>query len=222
MARKITNVKNVISKYSTIIFDFDGTLVNTEPAHNKGHKIMLETLVGHPIDNVEEIIESYLYLRDSIIFDDFIKIFSLQCDKSKMFELKRKAVLDILLNDDSNTLKYLDDIYSLRSEHRYYILSNNHKSFIEEVLASKGYSDFAIEIFAMEDMNLTKDYFLDHIDDYISGVDKDSLLICEDSESFIKYLVEHKYDVLAVEGEFNEGKVECAKYIIRDGFKKGE
>ena len=219
MARIIKNVKNLINKYDTVIFDFDGTLVNTEPAHNVGHKVMLETLVGHPIPDVEAFIEKYLYMRDSVIFDEFKKEFGLTCDTSLMFELKRNAVLDILLKDDSNTLKYLDDIYSIRNGHNYYILSNNHKSFIETVLEAKGYGDFAKNIFAMEDMNLTKDYFLEHIEDYIPSIDKDSLLICEDSEIFIQYLVEHGYDVLAIEGEFNKGKVNNARYIIKDGFK---
>ena len=102
---------------------------------------------------------------------------------------------------------------------KYYILSNNHKSFVEEVLEKKGYSKYIDAIFCMEDMSLTKDVFLDNIDTYISsGIDKENLLICEDSVTFIKYLVDNGYNVLSVEHRYNRGRVGNAKYIIKDGF----
>ena len=219
MARKITNIKNVIKKYNTIIFDFDGTLINSEPAHNEGHRVMLETIIGKPIPNFKDFVEMYIGKRDSVIFEEFKEIFHLDCDTSLMFDLKRRAVLDILLNDDKCMLKYIDDIFSAKDNRRYYILSNNHKSFIEEILDKKGYCQYIDQIFCMEDMNTNKEYFLEHIDDYISDVDKSSLIICEDSVPFIKYLVDNGYDTLAVESEFNLGRVNNAKYIIKDGFE---
>ena len=71
MARTIKNVKNIINKYDTIIFDFDGTLINSEPAHNLGHKIMLETLLGHQIPDFESFVDNYIGKKDSIIFEEF-------------------------------------------------------------------------------------------------------------------------------------------------------
>ena len=219
MARTIKNVKNVINKYNTVIFDFDGTLINSEPAHNLGHKIMLETLLGHQIPDFESFVDNYIGKKDSIIFEEFKDIFHLTCDTSTMFDLKRNAVLNILLNDPNSMNKYIEDIFSAKGNKKYYILSNNHKSFVEEVLEKKGYSKYIDAIFCMEDMSLTKDVFLDNIDTYISsGIDKENLLICEDSVPFIKYLVDSGYNVLSVEHRYNRGRVGNAKYIIKDGF----
>ena len=109
MARSIKNVKNVIDKYNTIIFDFDGTLINSEPAHNEGHRIMLETLLGHKIPDFDSFVDSYIGKKDSIIFEEFKEYFNLSCDTATMFELKRNAVLDILLNDNDCMLKYIED-----------------------------------------------------------------------------------------------------------------
>ena len=219
MARTIKNVKNVIDKYNTIIFDFDGTLINSEPAHNEGHRIMLETLLGHKIPDFDSFVDSYIGKKDSIIFEEFKEYFNLSCDTATMFELKRNAVLDILLNDNDCMLKYIEDIFAAKNDKKFYILSNNHASFIEEILTHKGYRKYIDNIFCMEDMNMTKDVFLNDINSYIQGIDKSSLLICEDSVPFIKYLVEHGYDVLSVEHRFNRGSVSNAKYIIKDGFK---
>ena len=219
MARSIKNVKNVINKYDTIIFDFDGTLINSEPAHNLGHKIMLETLLGYEIPDFESFVDSYIGKKDSIIFEEFKEIFHLTCDTSTMFDLKRKAVLDILLNNPHSMNKYIEDMFAAKGNKSYYILSNNHKSFVDEVLEKKGYSKYIDAIFCMEDMSLTKDVFLDNVSSYIKGgVDKDTLLICEDSVPFIKYLVENGYNVLSVEHRYNKGQVSNAKYIIKDGF----
>ena len=219
MARSIKNVKNILNKYNTIIFDFDGTLINSEPAHNLGHKIMLETLLGYEISDFESFVDSYIGRKDSVIFEEFKEIFHLTCDTSIMFDLKRKAVLDLLLNNPHSMNKYIEDIFAAKDNKRYYILSNNHQSFVEEVLEKKGYSKYIDAIFCMEDMSLTKDVFLDNISTYIKGgVDKENLLICEDSVTFIKYLVDNGYNVLSIEHRYNRGQVNNAKYIIKDGF----
>lgn len=65
MAIKMTNLKTLVSNKTAILFDMDGTLVNTEPLHARAAGIVLADL-GIKID-LEAIIDQFYGMTDHVV-----------------------------------------------------------------------------------------------------------------------------------------------------------
>ena len=58
-----------LDNFDTLIFDFDGTLINSEPYHKVAHSKVLSMILNKEINLTDKQFERYVGKRDNEIFE---------------------------------------------------------------------------------------------------------------------------------------------------------
>lgn len=72
-----------LKDFEIYIFDFDGTLINSEPFHKKAHNLMLNEIFGKEIVLTDQMFSKYIGKSDIQIYDEYKLIFMLILTKIK-------------------------------------------------------------------------------------------------------------------------------------------
>ena len=65
------------NKYDTFIFDFDGTLINSEPYHKIAHSKVLSLILNRKVELTDEDFSRYIGKNDNEIFEMYKKDFNI-------------------------------------------------------------------------------------------------------------------------------------------------
>lgn len=72
-----------LKDFEIYIFDFDGTLINSEPFHKKAHNLVLNEILGKEIVLTDQMFSKYIGKSDIQIYDEYKLIFMLILTKIK-------------------------------------------------------------------------------------------------------------------------------------------
>lgn len=196
-----------------VIFDFDGTLVNTEPIYTKSLVITAKKLgvledvdfasmAGYQTKDMDRIIRETHYVPDNF-FDTAGKTFhEILKTETKVFDgvmetLERLKNLPLAIASNSN-VNYVKDIANNMGISKYIKYYSNHN----DKLRAKPYPDVFLNAFDLLNSNEQK------------KINKDNIIIIEDSIAGITAAKKTGIKSFAVTNSFVRNELKEADFII--------
>ena len=116
------------------LFDFDGTLMDSEKYHKKAHSKVLSIILNKEFKMTDKIFSKYVGNTDDVIFDMYKKDFNIDFDKEKMITLKVSISKKFLMNKKAKIFKYFYKLRKKLPEKEFYIVTNQQKEFLVDIL----------------------------------------------------------------------------------------
>lgn len=134
------------------VFDFDGTIANTEPLHWKTHQQLLS---DYGVTLTEQHIQSYIGKNDFQIFSAMEKDFNIPLgDKKELKEKRLKLFLDLI--HKVNLKPFPNIVTDIKENEENYILSSQAKFVVEQLLSEWNLLKYFKSIISLENSNQSK------------------------------------------------------------------
>lgn len=134
------------------VFDFDGTIANTEPLHWKTHQQLLS---DYGVTLTEQHIQNYMGKNDFQIFSAMEKDFDINLgDKKRLKEKRLKLFLDLV--HKVNLKPFPNIVADIKGNKENYILSSQAKFVIEQLITEWGLLQYFKSIISLENSNESK------------------------------------------------------------------
>lgn len=197
----IEKLKKIISKdYKVLLFDFDGTLLNSEPKHFLAYKKTIEEIFPKEKFTFEQF-KKFIGHNDEEIYG-YISQFS-NIDVKEKIDIKKRYSLELLKEDDVKIFDYFDEIVKNFKNLEFVIVSNQDEHIITEVLKIKGIYDCFSKIVSMPQVRINK---LDYLRDLKqnTGYEISQAMLFEDSARVVNYCHDLGYKTIAVINNYNK------------------
>lgn len=189
------------NEYDTFVFDFDGTLLNSEPYHKLAHSKVLSLILNKEINLTDEEFSRYIGKNDKEIFEMYKSDFEVDFDKEYMIN-KKVEIAEKLLEDESvKIFDYFYDLIKEKRDRKFYVVSNQNENILFPILKNKNIINYFDDIFCLSKMDVNKYDFYININQYIPELN--NCIVFEDDVNVLKFLEDRGYTVVAVKSEIN-------------------
>ncbi len=203
-----------LKDFEIYIFDFDGTLINSEPFHKKAHNLVLNEILGKEIVLTDQMFSKYIGKSDIQIYDEYKVDFNVDFDKDKMIAKKVAYATDLLSDDSVKIFDYFFELAKEKGNKRFYIVSNQNYVLLMKVLEQKRIKKYFDKIFSLPKLGVKKDYFLQNLDLYIDNSTRKTIIF-EDSNAVLGLAKQLGMFAVGIETYMNAGKLSNADTIIK-------
>lgn len=207
MSNNMQDLIELIKDKDVLIFDFDGTLINTEKHHLKAHNKVLSEILNRDYEMSVQNFLKYMGRKDTEIFEEYKVDFGVDFDSDEMITKKVLSARDILSDESIKVFDYFETVKNLKGNKRFYIASNQDIRLLKPVLASKGIESYFDDIFCLSKMKVEKTDFYNNITDFID-CSYDKIALFEDSSEVIKLAKSLNITTIGVESDLNAGKLD--------------
>ena len=173
----------VLEDYECIIFDFDGTLIDSEKFHLLAHNEVLSQILNREFYFSKEGFSKYLGKKDTQIFEQYKIDFNVDFDSQEMITKKVLAARDLLLQDEVKIFDYFYEILKVKGNKKFYIVSNQDDRILMPVLEKKGILSYFENVYCLPNMKLEKSYFVENLKEFINHSGK--VAIFEDNKDIL-------------------------------------
>ncbi len=210
-----TQLFNELNSKDIIIFDFDGTLINSEPCHKEAHNVVLREYLHNPSFSLtEQDFARYMGKKDPEIFEMYKDDFHVEYDSQIAIAKKLTASKTMLIDSNTQIFDYFFDLAQNKGDKKFYIVSNQMQEFLMDILDQKGITKYFDKIYCLGSMNLTKQEFYQDPNKYIPIKNK-TVAMLEDSNESLLWGKQNGFLTVGVESDFNRGRLTNAEYIIK-------
>lgn len=196
------------------LFDFDGTLMDSEKYHKKAHSKVLSIILNKEFKMTDKIFSKYVGNTDDVIFDMYKKDFNIDFDKEKMITLKVSISKKFLMNKKAKIFKYFYKLRKKLPEKEFYIVTNQQKEFLVDILNEKHILNNFKELFCMSDLNVKKEFFLKNINKELK-TNFNQCVLFEDVNKYINCAKKLGILTVGIESKRNKKSLVDADYILK-------
>lgn len=199
--------------YDIYLFDFDGTLLNSEVCHLKAHNLVLNEILGKEINLTKEMFQKYIGKKDEEIFEVYKQDFNVDFNKQEMIAKKVEYAKNLLCSVEVKIYPYFLELAQNKGKRRFFIASNQNSNLLVDVLKEKDILKFFDGVFSFPKMGIEKEYFLKNIKKFIKNCNE-KIVLFEDSNKVLEIANNCQIYSVGIENEFNKNKLKNANLII--------
>ena len=210
MEKFITELKKQYNRNRNVfIFDFDGTLIDSEPVHLKAAQQAYSFYAGKTLA-IEELIP-FIGTTVKYTFEELKKT-RVEIDVEKMVNKKNEISLE--LTSKLDILPYFKEITKNFPNATYFIVSNQEYKNLESLVKQHNLDKIFKKFFSMTYLGLTKNYFYDNLEKFINH-SKDNTIVFEDSQDVISKAKENNIFTVGILNSVNQNKLKKADMFIK-------
>lgn len=207
MSQLISQLQNK----SGLIFDFDGTIANTEEYHWMAYNQCLQKYKV-TLDNND--ISRYIGKTESNIYNLIKKDFSIDFDDSAFMKERLQTFFELIRTTGLKPYKYMYSIMDNVPEAKYFILSSQKIEVLQVLLDMWKLAIFKNSIISIANSGITKDSVLQEAEKNF-GISINNLAIFEDSSNILSKAQQLGLLAIGVVNKFNENiQLQC-DFVIR-------
>lgn len=202
-----------LENFDVYFFDFDGTLLNSEPYHQKAHNFVLNEILGKPINFTAQMFSRYIGKKDDDIFDMYKKDFGVEFDKRAMIAKKVEFSTELLCDKEVKIFDYFFELAKNKGDKKFYILTNQDYGLLTTVLKSKGIIKYFDDIFSLPKMGVSKKYFVENAKNYVD-LNSKKVALFEDVNDNLILAKNNNMFAVGIENSMNCGTLKDADFVI--------
>lgn len=205
---------NQINSHDIFIFDFDGTLVDSEPIHKQAHSTVFSLLLEKPIKLTQTEYFKLSGKSDIQIYTMLKESQNANFNISKAIKKKIKVSNELMKESKLKIFDYFFEIAKHKNKNQnFYIVSNGTPSTVKTILKENNALNYFDKLFFMPKLKLTKQEFYENINQYIKTNNK-KVVVFEDSISAISYARKNNFFTVGIETKNNKNKLKTPNIII--------
>ena len=203
-----------LQEKQVFLFDFDGTLLNSEKYHMKAHSLVLSKILNKNYKMKVATFNNYVGNTDDIIFEQYKKDFNVDFNKKEMINLKVQTSKRLLKDKKVKIFKYFFELKKLFPKTKFYIVSNQEEDFIKDILSSKNIlTDFEF-IYSVPLLKIKKEEFLINVEKYL-GIKSVQCAIFEDVDKYLNCAKNLGMLAIGIESKRNKKSLTSADFVIK-------
>lgn len=213
--KNILDLDEFLKNKNIAIFDFDGTISNTEIFHLEAYCITLKELYNVELD--KKTFKKYLGHKENEIYKMIEKDFNIVLDE-KLFMQKRISTFFKLVKENNLKLNnfFVDFLKNYKME--LFLLTSQKKEVVEKMFQHLNISnifDFDRRIYVYN-TDFTKIDVLKNPEKFLKvrNLKKESIVIFEDSYDIIKSAQDNNYFVVSILHDLNDHILNIANTIL--------
>ena len=202
MKNDINKLKELVAHKEILIFDFDGTLIDTEKYHLKAHSKVLSEILKKDFELTPKDFMRYIGKKDTQIFEMYKEDFGVDFNSDEMITKKVEYAKDLLLDEKIKVFDYFDEILKEKGDKKFYIVSNQDKRILYPVLEKKGILASFDKVLCLTEYMINKPDFYKNLSSY-TGKPNSSVAVFEDSKSTLELAKNNNILAVGIETEMN-------------------
>lgn len=207
------DLKKLLDYKRCFIFDFDGTLADTERLHWVAHNEILKKEYGIEVDH--EHILSYLGKPEEVFLSEIERDYNITIENKEKYSKKRaKAAIKLILNQ-SKPFEFIKEVLSDSFGIRIYLVSAQNKSVALKILKKWGFYCYFNEnnSFFCNDNYPVKSDFYGKIMEILETASPNEVVLFEDVNKYLAKGKEHGFITIGIDSGFGEPITE-ADFVI--------
>lgn len=208
MNNNIEDLNLLLKSKKMYLFDFDGTLADTETLHWKAYNICLKRF---NIILKEKNIKKYIGHQETNIYKMIQEDFNITFDEKEFFEERIKYYLQLVKSENLQPFPYVLRLLE-KSNVEFNILSSNRLPVLEAVLNIWGLRKKFNKIISAATNNIEKSDAIYNVEQYFD-FDKREIVLFEDSNRYLNIGKINKITSIGIEHFYNIDTLKDCDYV---------
>ena len=199
MSEFIKQFQSILSQHDFFIFDFDGTIADTERHHWNAFN---ELLSCYNITLDKEKINQYIGNSEEMIYKMIKNDFKIEFDNDSFLSRRLTLYFEMINDQNVKPFDYFDTIIRKYPKKTYAILSSQRIEVLNTLLEKWDIKHLFKYIISVSEGNLTKKHYLENPDLYFN-ISHDKIIVFEDSNKNLKIAKELGITTIGILNEYN-------------------
>lgn len=192
------------------IFDFDGTLINSEPLHFDAHKEVYKLITGKELDDEDR--KNHKGGTNRETYEKLKKDTGIDFDIEWAIEEKSKIVLKLLKKE--KLFDFFSDIVTTFPDTQKIIVSNQEEWVLKDVLKHFDIAKYFKKVYSLSKLLVPKPDFYDRLFEF-TQISYQNAVVFEDSQTVIDKTMQTGIFTIGVDNGYNSKLLKKADIIIR-------
>ena len=206
----------LIKNKNILVFDFDGTIADTESLHWKAYN---ELLKEYNVRLMPKDIHKYIGHPEIQIYSMIKEDFLIDFDDEEFLKERLKIYLRLVEKENLQPYQFIKDIFNeYQKEHKYILITSQMPNIVEYSFRKweiDKYFDLN-NCFFCNDGKIRKNEIYKDISKYlkIDNIGYNDIDVFEDSEYYLSQAKDLKMTTIGIEHQYNIGKIKSCDLLI--------
>jgi len=207
------NLKKLLDNKRAFIFDFDGTLADTERLHWVAHNEILKKEYGIEVDH--EHILSYLGKPEEVFLEKIERDYNIKIENKEKYSKKRAKLAIKIILKESKPFEFIKEVLDDSFGIRLFLISAQNKSVALKILHKWNFYRHFNEnnSFFCDNAHPVKTDYYDHVMKILKNAKPEEVVFFEDVNKYLKAGKEKGFVTIGIDSGFGETITE-ADFVI--------